>query len=235
MTSLSLGVRSAAPEGRGSPGQAIRDQPNEPAVPTAKAASCRSTPHLSSARRDRHGSVLQCHLPHHPAIAAMETPDLGEKPARHPEGEAGDRRQTDQQPPDPPFQTTTARRGPGKSHSGNQQQQTPAAGHRKDPPLQHPPNPRPDHLVPIEGAVGGSAVRTCMTFSHRPDSSAPPPHPQATSSKRLFLALGTSKLGTSGKKRPLSCKPDSVPPAFAGLGDHFSPRLRGSPLARNCD
>jgi hypothetical protein len=34
------------------------------------------------------------------------------------------------------------------------------------------------------------------------------------------------------ERRPLSCKPDSVSPAFAEVGDHFSPRSRGSPLAR---
>jgi hypothetical protein len=59
-------------------------------------------------------------------------------------------------------------------------------------------------------------------------------------SKRLlfcssaFLGTWSFSLGTSpeGKERPLSCKPDSVSPAFAEVDDHFSPRLRGSPLAR---
>ena len=31
------------------------------------------------------------------------------------------------------------------------------------------------------------------------------------------------------KERPLPCKPDSVPPAFAGFDDHFSSRRSGSP------
>ena len=31
-----------------------------------------------------------------------------------------------------------------------------------------------------------------------------------------------------GRKRPLPYKPDSVPPAFAGFDDHFSPRRSGS-------
>ncbi|GAA5482222.1 hypothetical protein Hsar01_01439 [Haloferula sargassicola] len=35
--------------------------------------------------------------------------------------------------------------------------------------------------------------------------------------------------GESGKGRPLPCKPDSVRPAFAGLGDHFSHRARRRP------
>ncbi len=144
----------------------------------------------------------------------MKAPDLREKPACHPKDKTGDRRQADQQPADPPFQSAAARRAPGDDRRHHQDHEAPATGHRKNPPLQHPPDPSPNHLDPVKGTVCGSAARTIgsVTFLHQANSNSTRLRGQANSPTRLlgnwnFTTWNYRKSGRSPVSRILSLPP----------------------------